>query len=184
MASNIFFDRHSKRAFLDKEVPYEKLERLFEIIRWTPSCANNQPWRFIFVIEDETKKHLMEVLAKGNAWAAKAPVLVVVCGQPIDDYNRSDDPITYYQFDCGLATMSLLLGAVDEGLMAHPMAGYHADGVKKILAIPTEYHVMCVVALGYEGFPEQLDYDTRDKDRAPRTRKEVDDIISIDRFQF
>lgn len=184
MNDSIFFKRHSKRAYLDKAIPEESLERIFEIIRWTPSCANKQPWRFIFVQDKKQHEKLAGALSRGNEWAAKAPALVVVCAREADDYNREDDPVKYYQFDSGMAVLSLLLAAVEEGLMGHPMAGYDAAGVKKALGIPDEYHVLCVISLGYEGSVDSLDGRTRKKDEAPRTRRQIGEIIARDKFSF
>ncbi|MFZ5979315.1 MAG: nitroreductase family protein [Candidatus Zixiibacteriota bacterium] len=184
MSDSIFFKRHSKRAYLDKAIPDDVLERLFEKIRWSPSCANKQPWKFIFVREQTQHAKLGEALARGNEWAMNAPALVAVCARKDDDYNREDDPVTYYQFDCGLAVMSMLLAAVDEDLMGHPMAGYDAPKVKEALAIPNDFHVICVIALGYEGSIASLDERNRIKDEAPRTRKEIAEIIALDKFDF
>lgn len=184
LQDSIFFKRHSKRSYLDQPVSVEELQRIFEKIRWTPSCANKQPWRFVFVQERAQHEKLVQTLAKGNEWATNAPILVAICGRERDDYTREDDPVEYYQFDCGMATMSLLLAAVDEGLMAHPMAGYSAPDVKKALDIPDDCRVLCVVALGYEGSLDLLDDATRKKDESSRTRKEVSEIISMDRFTF
>jgi len=75
-----------------------------------------------------------------------------------------------------------ILAAVDEGLMAHPMAGYDAPPLHEALGIPAEYHIMCVIALGYEGPLDLLDEVARRKDESPRTRKPVDQIVSWDRF--
>jgi nitroreductase len=182
--NSIFFQRHSKRSFLDKDIPPEVLDRLFEIVRWSPSAGNNQPWRFVFVRDAERKDAFMKALPRGNQWAAAAPVLIAVCARKEDDGVREDDPVEYYQFACGLAVMSLLLGATHLGLMGHPMGGYDAFGIKKALKIPDEYHVICIVALGYEGPIEQLDERTAKKDAAERTRKPLDEIISIDKFDF
>lgn len=184
MQESIFFKRHSKRSYLDKEIPEEVLERLFEKVRWSPSCANNQPWKFIFVSDKKQHARFGEALARGNEWATRAPLLIAVCAKKDDDYNREDDPVFYYQFDCGLAVMSLLLAAVDEGLMGHPMAGYDAFKIKEALAIPDNYHVICVISLGYEGLIEQLDERTRKKDEAPRIRKDRREIICRDKFDF
>ncbi len=184
MQDSLFFKRESKRSFISREVPQEVLERLFERIRWSPSNSNNQPWRFIFVTEPEQHARFMTALKRGNQWASTAPVLIAVCARQSDDATREDDPVMYYQFDCGLAVMSLLLGAVDEGLMAHPMAGFHAEGIHEVLEIPKEYHVMCVIALGYRGPIDLLDDRTRQKDEQPRVRKPVPEIISINKFNF
>ncbi len=184
MQKCIFFERHSKRSYLDKPIPKQSLERIFEIVRWTPSCANKQPWRVIFVQDKDRHEKLSGALSRGNQWASKAPVLVAVCAREADDYSREDDPVKYYQFDSGMATLSLLLGAVQEGLMGHPMAGYDAPAVKKALDIPDEYHVLCVISLGYEGPIDLLDERTRKKDESPRTRKDVSEVIAQDKFDF
>lgn len=184
MTESIFFKRHSKRSYLDKKVPQDALERIFEKIRWSPSTANNQPWRFIFVRNSEQHAKFAAALPLGNQWAEKAPILIAVCAREEDDHTRTDDPVKYYQFDSGLAVMSLLLAAVDEGLMAHPMAGYDAVKLHDALDIPAEYHVICIVSLGYEGPVDLLDERTRAKDESPRTRKPLDEIIAFDRFDF
>jgi nitroreductase len=182
MHDSIFFRRQSKRAFLGQTIPEDVLARIYEKTRWSPSCNNNQPWRFVFVFDPEQRARFAMTLSKGNEWAAAAPVLVAVCGRQADDYTRGDDPVMYYQFDCGLAAMSLLLAATDEGLLTHPMAGYDARRLHEVLVIPPEYHVMCVIALGYPGSIDQLDERTRQKDEAPRTRKELGEIVFTDRF--
>lgn len=181
---SIFFLRESKRAYLDKPVEQEKLDDLFEIIRWSPSCSNNQPWRFIFVRDDEQKKKAGEALPRGNQWATNAPILVAVCTHEDFDVQRDDDDVDYSQFDCGLGTMSLLLGAVQVGLMAHPMAGYDSPAMKKALGVPDDWKIMCMVSLGYRGNHDDLDEQTKEKDEGERTRKAVDEIIQFDKFNF
>jgi len=184
MSESIFFRRQSKRAYLTKEIPEDMLARIFEKIRWSPSCNNNQPWRFVFVYDKEQRARFMTALSAGNQWAAAAPVLIAVCARQADDHTRSDDPVAYYQFDCGLAVMSLLLAATDEGLLAHPMAGYDAPGLHAVLDIPAAYHIMCVIAMGFPGSIDLLDERTRKKDEAPRTRKALAEIICKERFGF
>ena len=180
MVDSMFFRRQSKRSYLPDPVPREKLDRILEIVRWSPSCSNNQPWKFIVTSNAEQKAKFAAGLSAGNQWAAKAPILVAVCSRPKDDFIREDDPVQYYQFGCGLAVMSLLLAAVEEGLMGHPMAGYNAGKVKAALHIPEEYNVVCVISLGYPGSIDDLDAETRAKDEKPRTRKEVTETFFFD----
>ena len=184
MPDSIFFQRRSGRAYQDRPIAQDVLDRVFERVRWSPSCSNNQPWRFVVARGGNRRERFNAALADGNRWADRAPVLIAVCGRQRDDFTRKDDPVEYYQFDCGLAVMSLLLAAVDEGLMGHPMAGYKAVDVKKALDIPEDFSVVCVISLGYEGSSADLDETTRAKDLAPRTRKGMNEIISYDRFGF
>lgn len=179
--NSILLQRQSKRAYLDKQIPEEVIARIIEKTRWAPSCANNQPWRFIIARSPEALARFHEGLSKGNAWAKKAPVLIAVAAREADDYTRSDDPqVKYFLFDCGLAVENLLLAAVEEGLMGHPMAGYNEAAVRKALNIPDDYHIVCVISLGYPGHIEELDEATRAKDEKPRTRKEVTETFFFD----
>lgn len=184
MQDSLFFRRKSLRSYLNKPVPRDILDRLFEKTRWSPSPSNHQPWRFVVVTDPDQHRKFGEALLRGNEWAAKAPVLVAVCSREKDDGVRDDDPVKYYQFSSGLATMALLLAAVDEGLMAHAMAGYDAPKLHTALSIPAEYHVMCIISLGYQGPIELLDERTRKKDESPRTRKPMTEIVSYDKFDF
>jgi len=184
MEDSIFFRRESKRSFLDKPVPEDVLARIWERVRWSPSCNNNQPWRFVVVTDPAQHKRFMECVSRGNQWADRAPILVAICARQKDDYTRDDDPVMYYQFGCGLAVMSLLLASVQEGLLGHPMAGYDAAKLHDALDIPSEFHVICIIALGYPGSIELLSERDRPKDEAPRTRKPMAEILCRDRFSF
>ncbi len=48
-------ERKSVRAFLDKAVEQEKIERILESARFAPSGVNTQPWE-VAVVSGETKK--------------------------------------------------------------------------------------------------------------------------------
>lgn len=41
--SEVFLNRWSPRAYADKKVADDVLNRLFEAARWAPSAGNNQP---------------------------------------------------------------------------------------------------------------------------------------------
>lgn len=184
LKNSILMKRESRRAYLDKAIPADVLDRIKEKVRWSPSCSNNQPWRFVFVQDKKRHEKLVSALAKGNSWAAAAPVIVVVCAREADDYSRDDNPVKYYQFDCGLASMALMVAATEEGLMAHGMAGWSADGVSEALEIPAEYDVMCVTTLGYQGSPDQLEEPNRSRETSPRERKPLNEVICDDVFKF
>ena len=49
--------RRSVRGFLDKEVPQEVLDRIFEIAQQAPSNCNVQPWK-AYVASGELKESL------------------------------------------------------------------------------------------------------------------------------
>ncbi|MDT8371757.1 MAG: nitroreductase [Gammaproteobacteria bacterium] len=53
--------RHSTRAFLDKEVTIERISHILEIASHSPSGANSQPWQ-VAIISGESKKRLQSKL--------------------------------------------------------------------------------------------------------------------------
>ncbi len=56
-------ERRSSRAFLDKPVDRETLEKLFRLATQAPSAINLQPWE-ITVVSGEEKKRLSRLLVK------------------------------------------------------------------------------------------------------------------------
>lgn len=184
MENSLFFRRYSKRSYLNTPVPDDSLMRVLEAARWAPSCSNNQPWRFVVVREAGRLTAFREALSRGNHWARTAPILIAVAARHEDDCVRGDDAMRYHLFGCGLAVENLLLASVEEGLMAHPMAGYNAPAVRAALDIPEEYNVVTVIALGYEGPIDLLDERTRAKDEKNRVRKPFEETVAWDFWRF
>jgi nitroreductase len=60
------YQRRSVRGYLDKEVPRETLERIFEIAQQAPSNCNVQPWK-VYVASGELKKRLSAEMVRRTA---------------------------------------------------------------------------------------------------------------------
>jgi len=173
--------RRSTRAFSDRPVEPAKIERMLEAARWAPSCGNRQPWRFVVVGKDDPARPGVEkALDPGNGWARRAPVLIVA-GARRDD-GAVVEGRAYYLYDTGLATMSLVLRAADQGLVAHPMAGWKAKPLSAAVGAPEDFEPVAVVAVGYAGDPRDLDEPTRAKDERPRRRRDLEEIAFAGRW--
>jgi len=64
------YARRSVRGYLDKEVPQEVLNRIFEIAQQTPSNCNVQPWKMYIAsgeLKEKLKKQMYENTASGVA---------------------------------------------------------------------------------------------------------------------
>lgn len=70
--------RFSVRMFKDHPVPEDKIEEILEAARLAPSAINVQPWQFIVIRDEETKKKL-STLAQGQPHVASAPVAIMCC---------------------------------------------------------------------------------------------------------
>src|SRR6187402_2527163 len=93
--------RWSPRAFdATRPVARADLLQLFEAARWSPSSANEQPWRFVVVPRDESNeawKALTAALTGSNpAWATAAPVLIVTAVRLQFETRAVDNPMAFY----------------------------------------------------------------------------------------
>lgn len=177
----VITSRRSRRAFAERPVEREKVEWMLEAARWSPSSGNRQPWRFVVVEKGDTARQALEdALSRGNAWARKAPVLIVSGASRAD--GTVEETREYSHHDTGLATMAMLLRGVDQGLLVHPMAGWKEAPLVAALSLPDDFRPIAVTAVGYAGRHEDLDEETRKKDERPRVRKELGEIAFSGRW--
>lgn len=137
--------RRALRALSPIEITEEIIEELGKSIQLAPSCANKQPWRYVFVYDKVILNELHESLSGGNYWAKKASMIIAVTGKKENDCVIGDRE--YYMFDIGMSTGFFLLRATEMGLVAHPMAGFNPNKAKKILNIPEEVNLITLIAV-------------------------------------
>lgn len=168
--------RRAKRALSDRPVPPEMIGRVLQAATYAPSCFNNQPWRFLVLSDQECVERVHEALSDGNYWVKRAPVVVVVATR-LDLDCRLDDQRDYALFCCGLAVENMLLQAFKEGLIAHPIAGFSPKAVKESFAIPEDFIVITLVAVGFPGEDSFLSQKHRQLEQSPRVRKSESEVI-------
>ncbi len=138
-----------RRAFRSLDlikITDELIDDLAEKAQVAPSCANKQPWNFIFVREKEQLERLFNTLSNGNKWVEKASMIIAVFSKPEDDCIIGER--LYYLFDTGIATAFIILRATELGFVAHPIAGFNEDQAKKILEIPDDMRLITLVIIG------------------------------------
>lgn len=167
--------RRSGRAFSKKPVPDDMLNSILEAGRWAPSCMNAQSWNFVVLRDSDVLAMAHEALTRGNAYAKAAPVMILVAAK--EDEGCHSHGLPYFMMDVGLAVENMLLQAVHLGLIGHPTAGWTEEQLKKIAGIPDEYRILTVVFFGYEGDPSQLDERSQEKEKAPRKRRSLSEIV-------
>jgi nitroreductase len=172
----IFPSRWSPRSFSDKAVDPKLIEGLFEAARWATSCYNEQPWRFVYAVEQPHRQKFTEALVEQNRlWAAKAPVIgFVLCRR---NFSENENPNRHAAFDAGSAWMSLALQAHLSGLYAHGMAGFIMDKAYEVTgADRKKYDIMAAFVVGYMGEPGALPAKYRDME-SPNTRRDLNEIV-------
>jgi len=175
---DLLANRRSPRAFSEQPVEPEKLLSLFEAARWSPSSANEQPWRFIIATKDDSRvfSALVESLMEGNRrWAERAPILVLALAQ--SSYAKTGRPYQHSWYDLGQSVALLSVQATALGLAVHQMGGFDGDKARQLLSIPEEFSPVIMFAVGYVDQPEILPDDLRKREQAPRSRKPLQDFV-------
>jgi nitroreductase len=170
--------RRSPRAFSDRQIEPEKILSLFEAARWSPSSANEQPWRFFAATKGDVRSY--EILAgalmeKNRRWAVHAPLLLAGIVPSI--YLKSGKPNRHAWYDLGQSVAHLTMQATALGLSVHQIGGFDAGKLRTELAIPEQYDVVITLAVGYADHPQTLPEDLRSREEAPRTRKPLGTMV-------
>jgi nitroreductase len=173
--------RRARRALSEKPIPEEVLARIMTAATYAPSCFNNQPWRFLVVNREQELAIVKDNLSRGNYWARKAPVIVLVFTKPDLDCRLSDRR-DYAFFSTGLAVESMMLQAASEGLIAHPIAGYKPAPLKEAFGVDSDMILLTLVIIGYPGDEAHLSDEHRQLEHSARDRKPEEQVIMYNRW--
>lgn len=172
--------RWSPRSFDDnKSVTQEQIIALLEAARWAPSCFGDQPWRFVVfdkVTDKASWQSAFDCLAETNqTWVKNTSLLILVCAGSLFGHNQK--PNRWGQYDTGAAAENLCLEATSMGLAAHQMGGFNADAAREKFNIPEQYTLMAMIAVGYQADVNQLSEELKERELAPRKRKELGELF-------
>jgi nitroreductase len=176
-------DRWSPRALSPEPLPIATILSLFEAARWAASSYNEQPWRFLVAPRQDAIEfeRLLGCLVPGNqAWAKDAGLLAVAVARL--DLERNGKPNRHALHDVGAAIAHLVLQATAMGLASHAMAGFDVARVRETYAVPAGYEPLTALAIGKPGNPEALPPELRERERAPRTRRPLAELLFKGRF--
>lgn len=161
--------RYSVRAYQDKPVEQDKLDRILEAARVAPSGSNRQPWKFVVVRDAGMRKKLVAACCD-QAFVAEAPVVIAGVGLMPERSMHCDvpgDPV-----DVAIAMEHIALAATAEGLGTCWIGAFHQDPVRDLLGVPKTAKVIEVMTLGYPA--DQL---------RPKKRKPVGEIVCYEQFK-
>lgn len=155
-------ERRSVRAYEQRAVEKEKLERIFEAARLAPSACNFQEWRFVAVTDRDKRRALMEA-ANNQSFVAEAPVVIACCAETDGHVMRCGERC--YPIDVAIAIDHLTLAAVALGLGTCWIGSFYPDKVRAALDIPGSIQVVELLTLGYPA-----------DEAGPKDRKPLDKI--------
>ncbi len=170
--------RWSPYGFADRSVPKDDLRALFEAARWAPSSYNEQPWRYIVAIREQSaefQKILTCLWDLNQAWAQHAPVLVLALTS--EKLSRTGDLNRAAQHDLGLAAGNICVEATARGLKVHQMIGIHPQKVREIFNVPEGFLPLTALAIGYAGEPDGLSEELLARDSRARQRRPITEFV-------
>lgn len=164
-------DRRSVRAYDSRPIEKEKIDSLFEAVRWAASSSNEQPWFYLYATADQTElwsKMFVALEDVNKLWAQHAPLLILSLARKTFRKNGKEN--RYALYDVGGANSFLALQAVHLGLQVRQMAGFKADVAIQNLSIPEDMIPAVFIAVGYPGEVAVLPEPLQVKETAPRER--------------
>ena len=161
--------RCSVRAYKKMEVEEDKLNKVLEAGRLSPSANNAQEWKFVVVRNKETRKKLAKA-AFGQSFIAEAPVVIIACGTNPEGMLACGQPA--HTVDVSIAFAYMILQAYELRLGTCWIGAFSEGEAKKVLGIPQHIRVVAMTPLGY---PDQRP--------SPKWRKPLDQIVCYERYE-
>lgn len=187
--------RRSIRNLKPDPIPDKVVNKILEAARWAMSGANAQPWEFIVVKDAETRQKIGDLYADywraiyeienqrhedlkhqgfttlptGTPGFAKAPVHIVVCGDPrtlaatvLIAYLCDGEmgPKATYLKNMANATTMLHLAAAACGLASQWVSLDRSwePKLKALLDVPVEMEIHTIVPIGYPAYKRPAPY--------------------------
>ncbi|MCJ7458463.1 MAG: nitroreductase family protein [candidate division Zixibacteria bacterium] len=160
-------NRHSIRAFKNKEIEKEKLDKLLFVANSSPSAGDLQAYQ-IFLVRENAQKIALAKAAYGQDFIAQASVDLVFCTDPLRSarkYGRRGSELYSIQ-DATISAAYVHLAAVDLGLGSVIVGAFDEEAVSKILNLPGTLRPIIILPVGYP-------------DEEPETtpRRKIDDLV-------
>ncbi len=173
-------DRRSIRKYKADKIKDEDILQIIEAARLAPSGSNTQPWKFIIIKDEATKKKIVEVDHK-QKWMLTAPVFIVCVSDirtRIEDVDLEsfweDSPQPELKLvirDTAIAISYMLLEAQHLKLGTCWTGWYEQEKMRKVLELPEYLYVSGVITLGYADEKPEM-----------RPRKSLDEIVRYEKW--
>jgi nitroreductase len=159
-----------------RPVPAEKLKQILSAARLAPSQHNLQPWRFVVVQDDETKRRLAQASNRGKL-IAEAPAVIVAFAVEEDIPVTIGGYISAYPLDVAVAVEHLRLAATAEGLGTNWIIEFNEEKLRDVLHVPEGIHPIGVIPIGFPA-------ETNGGSVTSEGRKSPDEIIAYNEYPW
>ena len=137
--------RYSCRAFANETVEQEKVDRILESGRITPTAVNKQPVHIWAVSNPKTLEAIKGVTRSNYG----APLILVVGCRPDEAWVRRYDGKNGAEVDAAIVATYLMLAAENEGLATLWVGSFDPALLQEILPGTDGYELVAMINVGY-----------------------------------
>ena len=141
-------NRSIRRFKENLRIKEKSLQELVNLARQSASGANLQPLKYILSCAAAKNQLIFPALSWagylkdwGGPEEGERPAAYIIM---LGDTELANS----FQYDAGIASQSITLGAAEMGLGACLIGSIKRDSLRKVLAIPEQYQILLVIALG------------------------------------
>ena len=170
--------RQSDRKYSNKPIEGDKLKRIIEAGRMSPSACNAQPWKLIVVTDHVIIQRIAEASSSKvigiNTFVAQAPVLIIIVREKANLTSKLGATIKEKDFslmDIGIVAENICLQAQAEGIGSCMLGWFDERSVRKLLEIPRFKRVELIITLGYSL-----------SEKREKKRKPLSDTVSFNKY--
>ena len=168
----ITVNRQSCRSYDPaRPVEPEKLQRILEATRLSPSACNGQPYHFTLCRGENARAVAKATMGMGmNKFAADAPVMLVISEKPyvksaaVGAKGKNND---YRSIDICIAAAFITAEAAAQGLGTCILGWFDDADIRKICNL--DGAVRLVIPIGYAKADDKL---------RPKKRKDMDELVT------
>lgn len=135
----------------ERPVEKEKLQKILEAARLSPSACNGQPYRITVCHGESARKVAKATMGMGmNKFADKAPVMLVISEMPyvktaaLGAKVKNND---YRSIDIGIAAAYITAESATQGLSSCILGWFDDGRIRELCKL--EHPVRLVISLGY-----------------------------------
>ena len=142
--------RHSIRAFKDKDVKDDQLDRIIRAVISAPTAGNLQSYR-VLVVRDEAIKEALCKAAWDQSFVKQAPVVLVfstLSSASSSKYGSRGRDLYTIQ-DATIATTFAHLAAVAEGLGSCWVGAFDPEKVRAAVDLPRDQEAVALLPIGH-----------------------------------
>lgn len=155
--------KRDTRAYADRPIPAEVVDRILDAGRLAGSARNRQPWRFL-IVEDVALREALAgtVYEPGNIRGAALVVAVV---------SKSG-------FDGGRAAQNMMLTAWNEGVASCPNGMTDPDRTAALVGLAEDEKPLIVLTFGYPARGRAPESRTAEEWSARADRKPPGELVT------